>query len=629
MDQFRAAVPPCPRGRPGAEDPEACAEPGPAALPEGRTTQPTMAPTKPITEPLTWQRAFSTSPFSMDPVQDGHARGRIIRTLPELKDFLDRVHIRLCLLKPFCEHPDYPLVESRDLLPSFEPDLTEHPHLPGFSLVALARPLDYFSEIFQYDILHGILGEIGLGAGQACPLEQTVLASNLRAFLDRLPKPLHEEFRKTHGRQDLTDLDLYPEVLPAILHMDRGHVMSTETDGTFVLSGIYASFPSDLDTEIKRFGLRIKKFKVGDNVRYELHRLFVYQFLMELYGFPIVSERRTSAALLARRLHRMGERFLVRVLGQSDRTLTTLWSPGGSGRYPRVEKIALVQVGREQKEVIRRLGRRRAFVDRERRVVILRVVYRQHPFDPANVQQERALSVLRQEVIHPLSGRIIADVNLLKDTTTMFLRLNDIVRGEFLGRIVFKRNEIVVNTDSVEKRLKFLYSWLSKHQRRIIGYSDEFFAKIVKVLDNYLLNPDNYEDFSGLHDLYQEVWSRYSYIQQARKVKLLGDIQQRTFKGRKINYLEMLEMMNQLFHDLKFEIVHYFDTLVQAAIGIGEGVLHDPYLVRSYVPRKEEALSAYGREVRRQYGRLVALLDELKAIRRSRVEVPESRTRTA
>jgi len=84
-----------------------------------------MAPTKPITEPLTWQRAFSTSPFSMDPVQDGHARGRIIRTLPELKDFLDRVHIRLCLLKPFCEHPDYPLVESRDLLPSFEPDLTE------------------------------------------------------------------------------------------------------------------------------------------------------------------------------------------------------------------------------------------------------------------------------------------------------------------------------------------------------------------------------------------------------------------------------------------------------------------------------------------------------------------------
>ena len=66
------------------------------------------------------------------------------------------------------------------------------------------------------------------------------------------------------------------------------------------------------------------------------------------------------------------------------------------------------------------------------------------------------------------------DVNVVKDTSTMILRLNDIVRGEYVGRAVYKRNELVENTDTDEKRLKFLFAWLSKNQRRIIGYSEEF-----------------------------------------------------------------------------------------------------------------------------------------------------------
>ena len=67
------------------------------------------------------------------------------------------------------------------------------------------------------------------------------------------------------------------------------------------------------------------------------------------------------------------------------------------------------------------------------------------------------------------------DVNVVKDTSTMILRLNDIVRGEYVGRAVYKRNELVENTDTDEKRLKFLFAWLSKNQRRIIGYSEEFY----------------------------------------------------------------------------------------------------------------------------------------------------------
>ncbi|MBU1004110.1 MAG: hypothetical protein KKE73_16480 [Proteobacteria bacterium] len=543
-----------------------------------------------------------------------------IATLAGLKRYLDWTQVKNCLLKPYFESENYPLVESRELLPSFESDPFEYAHLPGFSMVALGRPLSYFSEIFQFDILHDLLGESDIGLDHACPLERAVQTQNRQAFLHRLPKYLQDDFKKDFVRQDLTALENYPKVLRYLLEMDRAHVLAKDKGGNFHLAGVYASLPSDLDTEIKRYGLKIGKFSVGDNVRYELNRLFVYQFMMELYGFPIVSERRTSSALFSRRLQRMGEDFMVRVLGQSDRTITTLYSHPLSKRYPRVEKIALVQVDPDMKDALRMLGQGRYFVDKKKRVVILRVVYRQHKYNADNVRQDRALSVLRQEVIHPLSGRINDRVNIIKDASNMFLRLNDIVRGEFTGRIVYKRNEVVENTDTDEKRLKFLFAWLSKHQRRIIGYTDDFYSNVVKVLDNYLLNPEHYEVFNTLNDLYQEVWSKYSYIQQARKTQLLENLSRRMHRGQRIGYLEMLETMNEILHQLKFEIVNYFEELVDRVIAIVENILHDPYLVRKYVSQKEDPLSGYGLEVRRNYGRLVAQLDEFNSIRKSRTE---------
>lgn len=569
---------------------------------------------------FTWEQAFSKARNGcrLPPADD--ASPVQISTLPALKRFLDQIQITHCLLKPYFEQEDYPLVEARELLPSFESDPFEYHTLPGFSMVALDRPLDYFSEVFQFDILHDILGDTAMGLERACPLERTVLVQNRQTFLNRLPKNMQEDFRRRFMRQDLTALENYCQVLPFLLNMDRAHVLSKDKSGQFHLSGVYASLPSDLDTEIKRFGLTIGKFAVADNVRYELNRQFVYRFLMELHGFPIVSERRTSAALFARRLQRMGESFLVRVLGQSDRTITSLFSHPNSRRYPRVEKIALVQVDPDMKEARRILGRGRYFVDKKRSVVILRVVYRQHRYNRDNVRQERALSVLRQEVIHPLYGSVNARVNLIKDTSNMFLHLNDIVRGEFTGRIVFKRNEVVENTETDEKRLKFLFSWLSKHQRRMIGYSDDFYSNVVKVLDNYLYDPAKDEIFRSLGELHQEVLAKHSYIQQARKAQVLEDLSRRERRGQRLDYQETLEEFNEIMHQLKFEIVNYFDELVDHVIAVAERLLQDSYIARKYLEPKEDDLSPYGREVRRQYGRLVSLVDEFKSIRKSRSE---------
>lgn len=215
------------------------------------------------------------------------------------------------------------------------------------------RPLESFSEIFQYDILHPVLSAVNTAEGASCPLETHVIARNVQMFLSRLPKKLQDPFRDQFRRVDTAVLDYYPALMPYLLAMDRAHVFATDVYGHYHLAGLFASFPSDMDGEIKRFGLRTGKFKIGDNEMYERNRTFVCQFLMELYGFPISSERRTSAALFSRRLHKLGERFLVRVLGQSDRTITTIWNNGENRPYPRVEKIALVKLDPEQKDLIR------------------------------------------------------------------------------------------------------------------------------------------------------------------------------------------------------------------------------------------------------------------------------------
>lgn len=564
---------------------------------------------------IKWQEVFSKDGL---PWQDATTLSEpvAVSDLDGLKRFLDAVHIRFCLVKPYQENKNYPLVEGRELLPSFDNDMFEYKDLPGFALVAFARQLDYFSEIFQFDKLHPVITEAD---GACCPLENQVIDLNIQTLASRLPRIHQDIFRQQFRYVDTVLLDNYPSLMPYLLNMDRAQVLAWDADKLFHLAGVFASFPSDIDSELKRFGIRIGKFVYGDSDMYERNRMFVYQYLMELYGFPIVSERRTSSALFARKLHKMGERFLLRVMGQTDRTLTTYISNGENRRYPMLEKIALVAVDEDQEEALDIIDKDGFFLDKTKRVVIIRITYRQHRFDSSNVRQDRALSVAGQEVLHPLTGEALRGLNIIKDASNMFLRLNDIVRGEFTGRIVYKRTEVVENTDTDEKRLKFLYTWLSKHQRRMISYSDEFFANVSKVLSGYLFAPENSEVFDNMRDLYQEVCTRFSYIQQARRVRILEDICQRTFKGARITYRQMMREAVDLLNELKFEIVNFFPALVDDIIGCVEKILRDRYLQRNYLDVPESSLTKAGLEIRKNYGRLVSLQDGFKAVRKARL----------
>lgn len=555
---------------------------------------------------IPWQDVFSQ-------ISQKAATDASITSLPDLKRFLDIVHIRDCLVRPYQEQAAYPIVEPRELLPSFDTDMMEYKDLPAFALVAFGRKLDYFSEIFQFDKLHSPK----TGNADCCPLENLVIEQNIQTLASRLPKRLQQGLRAEFRDRDPTTPENYAQLLPYLLNMDRAQVFSLDEAGIFHLAGIFASFPSDIDSELKRFGLRIGKFVYGDSEMYERNRMFVYQFLMELYGFPVVSERRTSSALFARKLHKMGENFLLRVLGQTDRTLTTYFSDGENRRYPRIEKVALVAVSRDQQEACAAISRKGFFLDPEKRVVIMRATYRQHRYDPDNLRQDRALSVATQEIIHPLTGEILTGLNIIKDSTSIFLRLNDIVRGEYTGRIVYKRVEVVENTDTDEKILKFLYHWLAKHQRRMISYNDEFFLNVSKVINGYLQSPAKAEAFDAVRELYQEVTASLAYIQQARRARALQDIARRKLKGVCITYKRMCAEAVALLTELQFEMVNFFPELARAIVKSVDIILRDRYLIRHYIEPAENTLTSSGLEIRKNYGKLVALQDSIKAVCKS------------
>ena len=175
---------------------------------------------------------------------------------------------------------------------------------------------------------------------------------------------------------------------------------------------------------------------------------------------------------------------------------------------------------------------------------------------------------------------MLKGLNIIRDATNMYLRLNDMVRGEYTGRVVYKRNEIIESTDTHEKRLKVIYSWLTKNQRRVIDYSDEFYDKVSSVLTGY--------------------------------------------HGERISWKRTLAIALDLASNLKFEIVNFFPELVEKALFSLDHILSDRYLVRTYIRQPEGTrLSKSGQAIRKTYGSLVQASDELRQALKFRKKTAE------
>ncbi|MBW2061223.1 MAG: hypothetical protein JRI95_06615 [Deltaproteobacteria bacterium] len=540
---------------------------------------------------------FSQAMVGDRPLAD-YLRGKVAATdLSSVKKILDYIHMSQALLRVY--GPDYPLIEPRELLPSFEDSFLEYSQLPKFSLLVLDRALDYQAERFQFDLLQ--TDEPGEGITLSAPRVPSA-AFNKNLFKSRLPREFHLDFDLRLEDKELTALSDYPAVLEFIFHMDRAHIIARDESGDFRLLGLFASFPSNLDAAIKSFGRRIGKFKSKDNRLYHENRLMIYQFLMELYGFPISSERRTSAAIFTRDLSRHRERFLVKVLGQTDRVITSLYHPVGKDRYPELEKVALVPLNIKSKALIRKLENEGYFVDPERQVVLLRAIYQQHRYNKHNVIEERALSLEDQEIIHPRTGERFPWFNVLQAREDRLVRLNDIVRGEYSGRIVFQGQEVVEGTVKHEDRLKFLLAWLSKHQRRLVASSPAYLEKMEKIVNSYILNLEMEPHFRSHRDLHKKIIAQMAYIEQAHAVHRL----ERLFSGKsRVKYLDLLDALLNFLLKNQHVIPGYYEPVFEKLVFLCDKVLKDRYILKKYIDNTPQ--TEYGRKVAAVYQELSGL----------------------
>ncbi len=516
-----------------------------------------------------------TNQLSLAEIQTGQ---KTIQDRNILKEFLEYIHIKKGLLEAY--NADYPLIDVRELLPSFEINFAEYNFLPSFSMVVFNRTLEYQKEVFQFDLLHSLneitTEKLDLKPRRLHPRER-LLKENADKFLPHLTRELRTDFKKKYSQQDLTGLSCYEDLLTYIFHMDRAHVIARDANDEFRLSGCYASFPSDLDTELKNFGRRLGKFKADDNSSYEKNRSFVYQFLMEQYGFPISSERRTSSALFARKLSRLKEPYLIKVLGSSDRVITSL-NGFDQKMFPVVEKAALVPVPADLEDMNNYLLDKGFYVDPRRRVVIVKVTYMNHKYNRKNIQEDRALSVVKQEIIHPYNGER-AYFNILKDTRSFIVTLNDIIRGEYVGRISYREYGLITSTKNHDDRLKFLYSWLSKNQRRFTSYSKEFFEEMKKILNNYILNPEYRVYFRKYPELHREVLSKIAYLQQSHHVQQLEKlVKRRPPFNRRLTQEKFLALTLEFLEDNYDEILHYYDDLFEKCNALIQMIFSLPYL---------------------------------------------------
>ena len=500
---------------------------------------------------------------------------RILPRPPSLEqalEVLDYFYMEAGLLAAY--DSNYPLVEPRELIPSFDAPLIEYRNLPAFSLVILDREISYQDEGFQFDRL----------VPEGRPPDPGLAARNRQVLRWRMPRDRVPEAERIVGRKGLTAFDRYVRLLPYLFEMDRGHVLARDQENFFCLAGIFASFPSDLDGEIKRFGRAIGKFSSGDNQAYEEHRHFVYRFLMEQMGFAICGERHTSAALFSRRLMRRREHFAVKVLGQSDRTITTLTSQGVRRGLPRVEKVALVQARGCTREGNQRLTEGGFFVDQERRVVLLKVHYQQHAYHRDNVLEERAMSVLGQEVIHPRTGQRL-ELDVLGLGQDRLLRLNDIVRGEYEGTIVFHEREQVQGTADLASRLKFLCAWLDKHRSLVAEYSPGNFETVLKVLNSFLDDPALREDLERQAELREELKRGLSELRLAHRMRLLEKlVQTRTDgSGRKLQHVQLLIILIHVLGSEGPELSQNYPRHLRKLLNICRRELESPYIKRRYL----------------------------------------------
>jgi hypothetical protein len=110
-------------------------------------------------------------------------------------------------------------------------------------MVAFERPLDYFNEVFQFDLLHTCRDPDSRVQGDSCVLENSCIERTWTVSSRICPKSCARSFKEATQDRQISDISSYSLLIHYLSHMDRAHVLSLDREGEFFLSGITPRCP--------------------------------------------------------------------------------------------------------------------------------------------------------------------------------------------------------------------------------------------------------------------------------------------------------------------------------------------------------------------------------------------------
>jgi hypothetical protein len=239
------------------------------------------------------------------------------------------------------------------------------------------------------------------------------------------------------------------------------------------------------------------------------------------------------------------------------------------------------------------------------------VTYQQHKYNRFNVLEDRALSIVRQEIIHPHHGGRETSLNILKDTQRTLKELTDIVRGEHSGTITYRRSELVTSTKTHEDRLKFLSAWLAKNQRRLGAYGQETFEASKKLLNSYLSQRDYKEVFAKHRELHREVVRRLAYLTQVQQLQPLEKLAQPGKRQRGLGPSRRLALALDFLEDNQDQLPYFYPDLFDKCCHLFNQILQYPYF-RKLLAAEGPPASSFRRRVWQMLVRGQELVAEMK-----------------
>jgi hypothetical protein len=244
-------------------------------------------------------------------------------------------------------------------------------------------------------------------------------------------------------------------------------------------------------------------------------------------------------------------------------------------------------------------------------VVILKVTYQQHKYNRYNVLEDRAMSIVRQEIIHPDHGGREVNLNILKDTKRTLKELTDIVRGEHTGSITYRRSDLITSTKTHEERLKFLSAWLAKNQRRLGAYGQETFEATKKLLNSYLSHREYREVFAKYRELHREVVQHLAYLNQALQLQPLEKLAQPGKRQPGLGPSRRLALAVAFLEENQDKLPYFYPDLFQKSCHLFDQILQYPYF-KKLMGKESPPASSFRRRVWQLLERGEELLADMK-----------------